>query len=56
MDTKEDLGNIYKPSDDVVARDIQGELIIVPKENIKPINASGTDMMKFIISGGVTHI
>ena len=30
-----------------------GELIIVPKENIKPIDASGTDMMKFIISGGV---
>jgi uncharacterized membrane protein len=33
-----------------------GELIIVPGENIKPINASGTEMMKFIISGGVTTI
>lgn len=33
-----------------------GELIILPKENIRPINASGTDMMKFIISGGVTEI
>jgi uncharacterized membrane protein len=33
-----------------------GELIIVPRENVKPINASGTDMMKFIISGGVTEI
>jgi uncharacterized membrane protein len=33
-----------------------GELIIVPKENIKPVKASGTDMMKFIISGGVTEI
>lgn len=33
-----------------------GELIIVPRENIKPVNASGTDMMKFIISGGVTEI
>lgn len=33
-----------------------GELIILPRENIRPINASGTDMMKFIISGGVTEI
>lgn len=33
-----------------------GELIIVPRENIRPINSSGTDMMKFIISGGVTEI
>lgn len=33
-----------------------GELIILPKENIRPIDASGTDMMKFIISGGVTEI
>ena len=32
-----------------------GELVIVPRDNIKPINASGTDMMKFIISGGVTE-
>ena len=33
-----------------------GELIILPRENIRPLNASGTDMMKFIISGGVTEI
>ncbi len=33
-----------------------GELVIVPRENIKPIDASGTNMMKFIISGGVTGI
>jgi len=33
-----------------------GELIILPKENIKPIDASGTDMMKFIISGGVSSV
>ncbi len=33
-----------------------GELIIVPRENVKPINSSGTHMMKFIISGGVTEI
>ena len=31
-----------------------GQLVIVTKENITKINASGTDMMKFVISGGVT--
>lgn len=30
MDIKINPGSIYKPSEDVVARDIQGELIIVP--------------------------
>lgn len=33
-----------------------GGLFIVLRENVSPINASGTDMMKFIISGGVTEI
>jgi uncharacterized membrane protein len=33
-----------------------GELIIVPRENIRSLNTSGTDAMKFIISGGVTEI
>lgn len=30
METKIDLNAIYEPSDDVVAREIEGELIIVP--------------------------
>lgn len=33
-----------------------GQLVIVPIENITKVNASGTEMMKFIISGGVTDI
>lgn len=33
-----------------------GQLFIVPSENITPLNVSGTEMMKFIISGGVTEI
>lgn len=33
-----------------------GQLFIVPAENVKKIDASGTEMMKFIISGGVTEI
>ncbi len=31
-----------------------GHLFIVPKENIKPVNANATEVMKFIVSGGVT--
>ena len=33
-----------------------GMLIIVSKENITPLIASSADVMKFIISGGVTEI
>jgi uncharacterized membrane protein len=33
-----------------------GQLVIVPKTNVRPINATGTEMMKFVISGGVTEI
>ncbi len=31
-----------------------GELFIVPKANIKPINISSSDVMKFVISAGLT--
>lgn len=33
-----------------------GQLVIVPAENVEKINASGTEMMKFVISGGVTDV
>ena len=33
-----------------------GQLVIVPATNVTKINASGTEMMKFVISGGVTDI
>jgi uncharacterized membrane protein len=33
-----------------------GQLLIVPRENITPIDSSGTEMMKFVISGGVTEL
>jgi uncharacterized membrane protein len=33
-----------------------GNLFIVPAENVRPINASPTEVMKFIISAGVTSI
>ncbi|MDO9511181.1 MAG: DUF502 domain-containing protein [Bacteroidales bacterium] len=35
---------------------IMGELYIVPRENITPIDTSPADVMKLIISGGVTRI
>jgi uncharacterized membrane protein len=33
-----------------------GNLYIVPAENITPIDAKASDVMKFIVSGGVTNI
>ncbi|MEP7265525.1 MAG: DUF502 domain-containing protein [Bacteroidota bacterium] len=33
-----------------------GQLVVVNAENVTPINASGTEMMKFVISGGVSDI
>ncbi|PCJ24495.1 MAG: hypothetical protein COA97_09590 [Flavobacteriales bacterium] len=35
---------------------VTGNLLIVPKENVTPIDGSSADIMKFIISGGVTEI
>ena len=33
-----------------------GNLVVVSKENITPIDKSGTEIMKFLISGGVTEM
>ncbi len=59
--TQEDLGEIGLSKEMVAvylpfSYSFAGELIILPRENIRPLDASGTDMMKFIISGGVTEI
>lgn len=35
---------------------LSGRLIIVPKENIKPLNADAANAMKFVVSGGVTDV
>ena len=58
--TQEDLTDLGIEKDKVAvylpfSYGFNGELIILPKENIRPLDASGTDMMKFIISGGVTE-
>lgn len=33
-----------------------GKLMIVHKDNVAPLDASATDVMKFVVSGGVTHV
>jgi len=33
-----------------------GNLFVVPSDNVVPINASSTEMMKFIVSGGITEV
>jgi uncharacterized membrane protein len=58
--TQEDLSSLGLEKDKVAvylpfSYSFAGELIILPRENIRPLNASGTEMMKFIISGGVTE-
>ncbi len=35
---------------------LSGKLIIVPKEQIKPLNIEASDAMKFVVSGGVTDV
>lgn len=35
---------------------LSGKLIIVPKESVKPVNMSASDVMKFVVSGGVTDM
>ena len=35
---------------------VTGNLIIVPKDCVTPVNGNSADIMKFIISGGVTEI
>lgn len=59
--TKEDLSDLDIGTDKVAvylpfSYAISGQVYIVPKKNIKPINASSADVMKLIISGGVTSI
>jgi len=58
--TQEDLSNlglmerlaVYLPH----SYNFSGDLYIVPKENITLIHATGADVMKFIVSGGVTKV
>lgn len=45
-----DSAAVYLPQ----SYNFAGNLIIVPKEQITPLNADSTDIMKFIVSGGIS--
>ncbi|MEI6311484.1 MAG: DUF502 domain-containing protein [Bacteroidota bacterium] len=49
---EKDLIAVYLP----ISYSIAGDLYLVEKELIKPININSSEAMKFIVSGGVTHI
>lgn len=59
--TQNDLSNLGMGSEKIAvylpySYSFMGGLYIVPRENVRSIKSSGTDMMKFIISGGVTEV
>lgn len=35
---------------------ISGRLLIVPRENVKPLDVNAADAMKFVVSGGVSEV
>ncbi len=49
---KKEYVGIYMPS----SYGLLGELVIVPVSNIEYIDAHSTDVMKFIVSGGVSKV
>lgn len=57
--TQKDLSTLNLPGDVAVyfpwSYSFAGQLAIVPRDNVKPLNMSGTEAMKFVVSGGVTH-
>lgn len=52
MGIGEDQRVVYLP----YSYGIMGTIVIVPKEYITPINLPSTQVMKFIVSGGVTEV
>ena len=49
---EEDLVAVYVPH----SYAFSGQLFLVPKKYIKPVHAKPADLMKFIVSGGVTEV
>jgi uncharacterized membrane protein len=52
MSIAKDFISVYLP----FSYGLNGKLIIVHKDSVQPMDASSTEVMKFIISGGVTHV
>jgi uncharacterized membrane protein len=47
-----DMISVYLP----FSYGLNGKLIIVHKDSVQPLDASAAEAMKFIVSGGVTHV
>ncbi|NNM94880.1 MAG: DUF502 domain-containing protein [Bacteroidia bacterium] len=59
--TQEDLTDITADKDMIAvylpfSYGFNGKLLIVPRESVSPIKASSAQMMKFVVSGGVTGL
>jgi len=58
--TQDDLSHLDLPGKVAVylphSYNFSGNLFIVPRENVMPLDANGTDVMKFIVSGGVAGL
>lgn len=58
--TQKDLTALGLPEDVAVyfpfSYSFTGQLVILPSNRVKPIDKSAADMMKFVVSGGVSHL
>ena len=59
--THENLIELNLPKDAVavyvpLSYSLSGNLLIVPSDHITPVDASSSEIMKFVVSGGVTDI
>ncbi|MBK5284831.1 MAG: DUF502 domain-containing protein [Bacteroidia bacterium] len=59
--TKNDLNHLGFGNEKVAvylpfSYSFMGELVIVPREHVRSLDVSGTDMIKFVISGGVGEV
>ncbi|WP_379093975.1 DUF502 domain-containing protein [Pedobacter sp. UC225_65] len=57
--TQNDLSKIDLPGDVIVyfpfSYSFAGQVYVVGKDKIKPLNMSAADAMKLVVSGGVSH-
>jgi uncharacterized membrane protein len=58
--TQNDLSKLDLPGEAIVyfpfSYSFAGQVYVVKKEKIKPLNMTAADAMKLVVSGGVTHI
>ena len=58
--TQSDMSNLGAPGFAAVyfphSYNFSGNLMLIPKEQVKPLDLSSTEAMKFVVSGGVSDI